>query len=132
MDILSRYLCWKCQTEKGTYFHALWECKLVSQSTLRMTIPTSQRLCSLGDKSDVPQNSKYDFTVIKVGAITATRLILRLWKAMLEFMSQVVAYEHMLATIHNDSENDERPRERFLACNVTDILWLLIYYFGAH
>ena len=48
---------------------------------LVITIPKSPRLCLLRDHTDLPKVSKYDLAIIKVGVITAARVILRLWKS---------------------------------------------------
>lgn len=43
-------------------------------------IPLIPALCLLGDRSQTPNISKGEFSVVMVGLITASRIILRHWK----------------------------------------------------
>lgn len=135
MGLLANNLCWKCQEETGTFLHAIWECKCINPfwekiieyigKWVGLTIPVSLRLCLLGDQTELPNISKYDLAVIKLGAVTAARIILRVWKnpalpdfkKWMELMLEAVSYEHMLARINDDVDNFKRSWDRFLACN---------------
>ncbi len=65
----------------------IWECSLVQpfwrkilrifEEWLGFNLPVKPQLCLLGDKSVVPNIAKNEFTLIKIGCITATRMILR-------------------------------------------------------
>ena len=144
MGLLQDSLCWKCKTETGTFLHVLWECELVHPfwekiieylgKCLDIEIPVSPRLCLLGDQTQLPDVSKYDFAVIKVGLITAARNILRLWKSTSspdpkkwkEDMAQVVSYEHMLLRLNNNKDRDrwKWSWDRYFAYSITRALWL--------
>ena len=79
----------------------------------------------MGDQTELPNISKYDLAVIKLGAVTAARIILRVWKKpalpdlkkWMELMLEAVSYEHMLVRINNDVDNFKRSWDCFLACN---------------
>ena len=70
--------------------HALWQCPMVSplwrnvldvkSEWLECDLPSSPKLCLLGDKTVVPQLSKFRFKVLITGLITFAWLILRCWK----------------------------------------------------
>lgn len=70
-----------------------------------MTTPVSPRLRLLEDQTDLPNISKYDVTVVKLGVVTAARVILRLWKSTsspdikkwMDCMLEIVSYVHILA-----------------------------------
>ncbi len=86
MGIAGNSLCWKCKKEEGTYLHMIWECSLVQpfwrkilrifEEWLGFNLPVKPQLCLLGDKSVVPNIAKNEFTLIKIGCITAARMIL--------------------------------------------------------
>lgn len=73
-----------------TYMHAFWECSKVCPlwrsvldsmgKWLKCDIPTSPRLCLLGDRTVTPHLNKCAFRVLKAGLITCARIILRCWK----------------------------------------------------
>ena len=87
MGLIKDSVCWKCKTEQGTYMHALWECSMVSPlwdnvleymgGWLECELPRMPRLCLLGDKTMVPQLSKFAFRVLINGLVTCARLILK-------------------------------------------------------
>ena len=94
-------------------------------------VPLTPRLCLLGDQTELPNISKYDFTVMKVEVVTAAWIILRLWKSTpppdikkwMEFMLEIVSYEAMV--------NNEEGMEQFVffASQLWDkvMLWLYGY-----
>lgn len=135
MGLLASDLCWKCQAETGTFIHVIWECKLVYPfwekileqlgKWLGTTVPKSPRLCLMGDQTQLPSASKYDFAVINVGVVTAARVILRLWKSTsppdlkkwMESMLEIVSYEQMLARINNEGQNFRRSWDGFFSAH---------------
>ena len=80
---------------------------------LGSAIPLTPELCLLGDKSQIPNISKGAFSVIMVGLITASRIILRHWKTverpdMTEWVDAVVGsafYESMLNRLKGKLED---------------------------
>lgn len=132
MGILTNDNCWKCHSTKGTFMHVIWECnkvrpfweKVVDQigTWIGKTTPKSPRLCLLGDKSVIPGVTKCEYVVIKVGVITAARVILSVWKdpALPEFnrwkenIFKIVSYEKLLARINDDMDNFDNPGGTFL------------------
>lgn len=79
---------------------------------LGVAVPVSPRLCLLGDQTEMPNISKHERGLLKVGMVTAARTILRVWKSTvapdvkkwIEMMSEVASYERMLARINNEEE----------------------------
>ena len=75
---------------------------------LKCDLPTSPRLCFLGDKTVVPQMSKSAFRVLIMGLTTCARMILRCWKEPQtptlkmweDEMMEVVACEKMLGRLN--------------------------------
>ena len=114
IGVMDNNLCWKCKSVTGTLIHALWECGSVRpfwrkvlehmETWLGRTLPVSPKLCLLGDRSEVLELSKYDYAVLKTGFVTASRMILQLWKSpgmpdlgkWREKMGEVGNYEKML------------------------------------
>jgi hypothetical protein len=43
---------------------------------LGLTIPVSQRICLLGDETEIPNVTNEEFALITVGIVTAARVIL--------------------------------------------------------
>ena len=129
MGLIGNHLCWKCQSETGTFFHMIWGCKLVYpfwekvvnhvSKWLGVAVPVSPRLCLLGDQTEMLNIPKHERGVLKVGMVTAARTILREWKSTvapdvkkwMEMMSEVASYEHMLAKINNEEEHVRRAWE---------------------
>ena len=122
MGIADNNMCWKCKEEVGTYMHMIWECRLVNPfwgkvlesmgKWVQQTLPLQPRLCLLGDKKVVPGLNKNAFTIIKVGLVTAARIIMRNWKAprMPGFnewndeMIKITSYEYMLGRVSGESK----------------------------
>ena len=90
-----------------------------------LTIVVLQRLFLLGDQTEIPNLSKYDPVVIKLGLVTVAQMILRIWKntpppevtKWVELMLEVVSYEHMLARINDEVDNFKRSLDCFLICD---------------
>ncbi len=69
-----------------------------------ISLPVKPQLCLLGDKSVLPNIAKNEFTLIKIGCITAARMILRNWKCpktpdlkdWIDGMIEIASYECML------------------------------------
>ncbi len=88
-------------------------------------VPKSPRLCLMGDQTQLPSVSKYDFAVINVGVVMAARVILRFWKSTsppdfkkwMESMLEIVSYEQMLARIKNEDQNFRRSWDVFFFCS---------------
>ncbi|KAF7657710.1 hypothetical protein LDENG_00023230 [Lucifuga dentata] len=90
MKLMNNMLCWKCGTVTGTFLHCVWECFLIRPFWAEVLeilsgwygskIPLTPSLCLLGDRSQMPNISKRAFSVIMVGVVTASRIILRHWK----------------------------------------------------
>jgi len=88
--------------EEGTYLHMIWECSLVHpfwckilailEEWMGSNLPVEPRLCLLGDKSMIPNIEKNKFTLIKIGCITAARMILRNWKIFKRLLFNLVLY----------------------------------------
>lgn len=132
MKLSNDYLCWKCRTEKGTFFHCIWECVLlrplwvqvlrILSSWLGSEIPPRPELCLPGDKTYLSNVSKCDFSVISVGTITACRIILRHWKTSdvpqvkewANAMVETASYESMLSRLSDTQRDGEvSPWDRF-------------------
>lgn len=70
-------------------------------------------MCLLGDRSQIPNVSKYIFSVIMVGLTTAARILLRKWKTnvtpglgeWLDAMVETASYEAMLQRLKNEDHN---------------------------
>lgn len=71
----------------GTFLHCTWECTVVRPFWIKVkvlsrwsgsVIPLTHLL---GDRPQTSDASKGEFSVIMFGLITASRIILRLWKA---------------------------------------------------
>ena len=85
------------------------------------TLPLSPKLCLLGDRSEVREVSKFDYAILKVGFITASRLILQLWKSTgvpsvgkwREKMGEVMGYEKMLIRLGGGNHKFIRAWEGF-------------------
>ncbi len=98
----------------------IWECSLVQpfwrkilrifEEWLGFNLPVKPQLCLLGDKSVVPNIAKNEFTLIKIGCITATRMILRNWKCpktpdlkdWIDGMIKIASYECMLGRLQSE------------------------------
>lgn len=122
MGIAGNNLCWKCNEEEGTYLHMIWECSLVHpfwckilailEEWMGSNLPVEPRLCLLGNKPMIPNIEKNKFTLIKIGCITAARMILRNWKCpktpdlkdWVDGMIEIASYESMLGRLHNEGE----------------------------
>lgn len=86
----------------------------------------------MGEQTEIPNISKYDLAVIKVGVVTAAQAIPRLWKSTsspdikkwMESrpMLEIVSYEHMLARVNNEDENFKRAWDRFFAHSTSGTL----------
>ena len=91
------------------------------ETWLGRTLPLSAKLCLLGDRSEVLELSKYDYSVLKVGFLTASRLILQLWKSggipgidkWREKMGEVRAWEGMLIRLGGGHHKYMRAWEGF-------------------
>ena len=85
------------------------------------TLPLSPRLCLLGDRAEVREMSIYDYAVLKVGLVTASRLILQNWKGTgvpgiekwREKMGEVKGYEKMLIRLGGGNHKFMRAWEGF-------------------
>ncbi len=120
LNTLKNKGAWKCKKEEGTYLHMIWECSLVQpfwrkilrifEEWLGFNLPVKPQLCLLGDKSVVPNIAKNDFTLIKIGCITAARMILRNWKCpktpdlkdWIDGMIEISSYECMLGRLQSE------------------------------
>ena len=90
-------LFWECK-----FFKPFWK-KIIEYigKSVGLTIPVSLRLCLLGDQTQLPNTSKYDLVVIKLGVFTAARIILTVWKSIscyevkkwMELMLEIVSYQ---------------------------------------
>ena len=88
---------------------------------LGRALPLSPKLCLLGDRSEVLEVSKFDYAVLKMGFISASRLILQLWKGTgrpnlgkwKEKMGEVGAYERMLVRLGGGNQKYLRAWEGF-------------------
>ena len=88
---------------------------------LGRTLPLSPRLCLLGDRTEVLDISKFEYAVLKVGCITASRQILQLWKSTgapswegwRERMREVMAWEKMLIRLGGGNYKFVRAWEGF-------------------
>ena len=89
---------------------------------LGRTLPLSPKLCLLGDRSEVMDISIYEYAVLKVGCVTASRLILQLWKSAgapnfeswRERMGEVRAWEGMLIRLGGGNYKYIRAWEGFV------------------
>lgn len=124
MKLMPDNLCWKCKTEVGTYLHCLWECSLVTPFWTKVLgvlsawsgseVPQTPELCLLGDRSQMPNVTKGAFSVIMVGLVTASRIILRHWKTTvcpelndwIKSMADTASYESMLNNLKGDRDTD--------------------------
>merc|ERR1712208_195758 len=81
----------------------------------RVVVPAVSRLCLLGDRVVVPAVSKNDSIIIKVGLITAARIMLRHWKVprthglkeWTEEIIKITSYEYMLGRVNGESKMKE-------------------------
>lgn len=72
------------------------------------TLPLHPRFCLLGNKTMIPNITNNKFNILKVGFITAARLILQNWKNLrcptakewINEMIQISSYELMLGRIN--------------------------------
>ncbi len=69
MGLTNNNVCWKCQKDKGTFIHCIWDCPLIQpfmapNKYFGTTIPLSPRLCLLGDREQMPNITKGEFVVI--------------------------------------------------------------------
>ena len=88
---------------------------------LGRTLPLSPKLCLLGDRSEVTDTSIYDYAVLKTGFVTATRMILKMWKSAgtpgldkwRERMGEVRAWEGMLIRLGGGHHKYMRAWEGF-------------------
>ena len=91
------------------------------ETGLGRTLPLSPRLCLLGDRSEVPDISNYDYAVLKMGFVTASRMILQMWKSAgtpgldkwRERMGEVRAWEGMLIRLGGGHHKYMRAWEGF-------------------
>ena len=131
IGVMDNNLCWKCKSVTGTLIHAMWECGSVRPFWRKVlecletwwggTLPLSPKLCLLGDRSEVPEMSKFDYAVLKVGCVTAARMILQLWKSpggpdigkWREKMGEVGNYERMLIRLGGGNYKFGRAWEGF-------------------
>lgn len=122
MGIMNSDVCWKCQSNTGTFLHAIWECNKIYPFWVRildqisvwidMAVPKSPRLCLLGDMAVIPGRNKCKYSVLKVGILTAARVILSVWKdpsppmfrEWKENMIKAASYERMLARMNDDMD----------------------------
>ena len=96
--------------------------KGISETWLGRVLPLSPKLCLLGDRSEVLDISTYDYAVVKVGCVTAARLILQLWKSAgvpslenwRERMREVRAWEGMLIRLGGGNQKYMRAWEGFV------------------
>ncbi len=82
---------------------------------LGKTFPAFPRMFSLGDRSQVHNIQRKEFSVIMVGVITTARTILRYWKSAkpemsewVNYMTNTASYESM-PTRMTDRNHTERP-----------------------
>lgn len=132
MKLIKDYLCCKCEAERGTYLHAMWECPQVFPlwknvlefigNWLQCILPTSPRLCLPGDRTTVPNLNKFKYRILKSGLLTCARLILRCWKEpqtpTMEMwkiqMMETAAYEKkMLMRLNGGNEATNEQWESF-------------------
>ena len=72
-----------------------------------LTIPVSQRICIVGERTELPHVTNEEFALITVGVVTAVGVILRVCKGhatptlkqWIESMLEVASYKQMLARI---------------------------------
>uniref|UniRef100_A0A3P8PLM6 Reverse transcriptase zinc-binding domain-containing protein n=1 Tax=Astatotilapia calliptera TaxID=8154 RepID=A0A3P8PLM6_ASTCA len=94
MKLMADYLCWKCKIEAGTFLHCFWECSLIAPFWKKVVtllkgwsgleVPLTPELCLLGDRSHIPRIHNNIFTVVMVGLVTASRIILRSYQGLRE------------------------------------------------
>lgn len=131
MKLLNNNICWKCKTGLGTFLHCIWECPLVAPFWAEAVdflsewsgevIPLTPVMCLLGDRSQIPTVPKKLLSVIIVGLITASRVILRHWKTAVspnrrEWMDAMVdtaSYESMLCRLKGNMEEGTNPWDSF-------------------
>lgn len=123
MKLMNDNMCWKCKTEVGTFLHCVWECGLVNPFWVKVVdflsnwsgsaIPLTPAVCLLGDRSQIPNISKGTFSVIMVGLVIVSRVILRHWKTAVSpnlrdwtnAMVETTSYESMLHKLSANKEN---------------------------
>lgn len=131
MKLLNDNKCWKCKTGLGTFLHCIWECTLVAPFWVEVVdflsewcgsaVPLTPVMCLIGDRYQLPNIPKGTFSVIMVGLITASRVILRHWKTavspnMREWLGAMVetaSYEAMLSRLKGKEEDGMSSWELF-------------------
>ena len=114
----------------------IWDCRMVNpfwctvleflEKWVKVKLPRDPRLCLLGDRVVVPAVSKNDFTIIKVGLITAARILLRHWKVprtpglkeWTEEIIKITSYEYMLGRVNGESKMKETWDEFWIYMNL--------------
>ena len=121
MGLIDNDCCWRCQREKGTFFHCIWECDLLQlfwRGVLKVLgdwmgkdLPVCPQLCLLGNRNSVRDINQVEFGILITGLITASRIILKHWKSTmlpelkewLNLMTETASYENMLAGMSGQS-----------------------------
>lgn len=124
--------CWKCKNSVGTFLHLMWDCPLVSpfwtqvlgtmEELLEQPLPSSPRLCLLGDRTLTPELTKVQFGLALAGFLTAAKVILRKWKSTsapcykdwMELMTNTASYELMLAKVRDKMSKFSAMWDSFL------------------
>ncbi len=118
-------MCWKCKNDLGTYMRMIWDCCIVYpfwceileflEKWVGSALPPEPRLCLLGDRTVVPNVTTKTFTVVKVGIITAARILLCNWKLPRtsdlkewnEEMMKITSFEYMLGRVSGEGKMKE-------------------------
>lgn len=90
MKLMPDHLCWKCKDEGGTYLHCFWESSLVSPFLTDVLevlsawsgseAPRAPKVYLMGEWSQMLNVSKWFFSVVMAGFVTASIIKLRHWK----------------------------------------------------
>ena len=91
-------------------------------------VPLTPVVCLLGDKSQLPNVSKGIFSVIMVGLVSASRIILSHWKTAvspdlkdcINTMVETASYESMLNRLKGNMDDGTIPWELFWTYTRTD------------
>ncbi len=89
-------------------------CKIVEflEKWVGFALPSETRLCLLGYRMVVPSVTAKTFTVVKVGIITAARILLHNWKLLRtpdikernEEMMKITSYEYGLERVSGEGK----------------------------
>lgn len=124
-------LCWKCQQVK-VLIHTLWKCRLFffpvwnsvlnyMQGWIPCNLPRSPKLYLLGDKREVPQLNKHQFSKLSTALVAFAHVILEYWKdshtptlkMRKERMIGNVACKKMLGRLHHVTETSVKRWDNF-------------------